>query len=365
MQLTVANMRLTVANLPVYALGCAIASSGGGGSTKTPLAMAVQAVDALGPVDIVEVGSLPPDGIVMPVGLIGAPMVATERIWSGEEAFILRDQVETLCQAPVAALMCYEIGGANGLLPVTWAARLGLPLVDADGMGRAFPEMQQQAMHLAGVPASPLVLTDGCGDVAVLWAADNYRAERLARRAMSLFGGACAATAYLMSAERAATAVITGSVSRALTVGGSLRLRARERVAAITASVGGTVVLDGKIVELGRESDGGFARGSAIVAGLGQDSGRLIRLEMQNEVLLALEDGEQLAMVPDIISVIGSDTCEPLPTEGMRLGQRVTVVAHPGPPVWTTPAGLDVAGPRAFGLPFDYTPICGMPAHAR
>jgi hypothetical protein len=154
-------------------------------------------------------------------------------------------------------------------------------------------------------------------------------------------------------------------VSRAFKVGGSLRLRAMERIAAITESVGGLVLLDGKIVELTRASDGGFVRGSAVVAGLGHDTSRLIRLEMQNEVLLALEDGERLAMVPDIISVIGSDTCEPLPTDGMRLGQRVTIVAHPGPPVWTTPEGLDVAGPRAFGLPFEYTPISGMTAHAR
>jgi uncharacterized protein len=358
-------MQLTLANLPVYALGCAIASSGGGGSTKTPLAMAVRAVGALGPVEVVDVGSLPPGGVIMPVGLIGAPMVATERIWSGEEAFILREQVETLSKSPVVALMCYEIAGSNGLLPVTWASRLGLPLLDADGMGRAFPEMQQQAMHLAGISASPLVLTDGCGDVAVLWATDNYRAERLARRAMSLFGGACAATAYPMTAGRAATAVIKGSISRAVRAGGSLRLRAMERIGAITETVGGTVLLDGKIVELTRQSDGGFARGSAVVAGLGPDTGRLIRLEMQNEVLLALEDGERLAMVPDIISVIGSDTCEPLPTEGMRLGQRVTVMAHPSPPVWATPEGLAVAGPRAFGLPFDYTPISRMPAHAR
>ena len=358
-------MRLTAANLPVYALGCAIASSGGGGATKTPLAMAVRAVGELGPVDIVAVDDLAPDGVVMPVGMIGAPVLATERIWSGEEALILREQVQTLSKAPVVALMCYEIGGSNGLLPVTWAARLGVPLLDADGMGRAFPEMQQQAMHLAGVPTSPMVLTDGCGDVVVLWASDNYRAERLARRAMSLFGGTCAATAYLMTAGQAATAVIKGSVSRALEVGRCLRLRAMERIGAIAEAVGGTVLLDGKIVELTRETGSGFVRGSAIVAGLGQDMDRLIRLEMQNEVLLALEDGERLAMVPDIISVIASDTGEPLPTEGMRLGQRVTIVAHPGPAVWTTPAGLEVAGPRAFGLPFDYTPISRMTAHAR
>ena len=358
-------MRLTASDLPAYALGCAMASSGGGGATKTPLAMAVRAVEELGPVDVVTIDQLPPGGIIMPVGMIGAPMVATERVWSGEEAFILREQVEVLAAASVVAIMCYEIAGSNGLLPVTWAARLGVPLLDADGMGRAFPEMQQQAMHLAGVPASPMVLTDGCGDVAVFWASDNYRAERLARRAMSLFGGTCAAAAYLMAAGRAETAVIKGSVSRAIEVGGCLRLRAMDRVGGIVEAVGGTVLLDGKVVEITRETGSGFVRGSAIVAGLGQDADRLVRLEMQNEVLLALEDGEQLAIVPDIISVIGSDTGEPLPTEGMRLGQRVTVAAHPGPAVWTTPEGLAVAGPQAFGLPFDYAPISPASAHAR
>ena len=65
--------------------------------------------------------------------------------------------------------------------------------------------------------------------------------------------------------------------------------------------------------------------------------------KMQNEVLLVLEDGERLATVPDIISVLGSDTGEPFPTEGMRLGQRVTILAHPSPAVWTTPEGLSVA----------------------
>jgi DUF917 family protein len=358
-------MQLTAANLPFYALGCAIAGSGGGGATKTPLAMAVRAVETLGPVRVVTAADLPPDGIVMPVGMIGAPMVATERIWSGDEAFILREQMEALTEAPVVALMCFEIGGSNGLVPVTWAARVGLPLLDADGMGRAFPEMQQQAMHLAGVSASPMVLTDGCGDVTVLRASDNNRAERLARRAISLFGGVCAAAAYPMAVGCAATSVIKGSVSRAVQVGGSLRLRAMERIGAIAETVGGTVLVDGKIIELTRGSDSGFVRGSAIVAGLGQDTERLIRLEMQNEVLLALEDGERLAMVPDIISVFGSDTGEPLPTEAMRLGQRVTIVTHPGPPVWTTPEGLDVAGPRAFGLPFDYVPNSRAAAHAR
>ena len=46
--------------------------------------------------------------------------------------------------------MSCEIGGGNGLEPLAIGARMGLPVVDADFMGRAFPELQvptSQAAH--------------------------------------------------------------------------------------------------------------------------------------------------------------------------------------------------------------------------
>ena len=51
--------------------------------------------------------------------------------------------------------MAGEIGGGNGILPVALAAMAGLPVVDADGMGRAFPFGYQVAMHVVGRLAGP------------------------------------------------------------------------------------------------------------------------------------------------------------------------------------------------------------------
>ena len=45
-------------------------------------------------------------------------------------------------QMNVAALMSAEIGGLNCMEPLVLGAELGIPVVDADGMGRAFPELQ-------------------------------------------------------------------------------------------------------------------------------------------------------------------------------------------------------------------------------
>ena len=61
--------------------------------------------------------------------------------------------------APGGALfgvLSCEIGGGNGLEALALGARLGLLVVDADLMGRAFPELQARA-H---VP-SPLPDTKG------------------------------------------------------------------------------------------------------------------------------------------------------------------------------------------------------------
>jgi DUF917 family protein len=64
-----------------------------------------------------------------------------------------------------------------------------------------------------------------------------------------------------------------------------------------------------------------------------------------------------LASVPDLIIVLDSETAEPVTTEDIRYGFRVTVISAPCDPRWRTPAGLALVGPRYFGYDFDYRPV--------
>lgn len=316
--------------------------------------MARLAVEEHGPVALVPLAELPDGALVLPCGMVGAPAVATERVWSGEEGRILAAAVAELRGAPVTALMPLQIGGAGGMLPVSWAARAGLALVDADGRGRALPELQQTAMHLAGVPASPVVLADGRGNTLVLHAASDGWAERLARGAAADLGGVCAVAAACMTGAQARAAAVGGSVSGALALGERAPTDAPGAVALIE---------DGTVADVERRAGGRFAGGSATVQGNGAAGSRL-RLELQNEFLLALQDGEVRAAVPDVIAVLAADTGEPLATDGVQRGDRVTVVALPAPAVWRSEAGLAVAGPRAFGYDVDYSPAAEAAAHA-
>jgi hypothetical protein len=345
------------ADVAALAAGCAVLGTGGGGHTYEAELMTLQALDEFGPVELVPLASLPGDGIVMPLGHIGAPTVSLEKLDSGTEAPRIRERVEAELGRPVVAVMASEIGGANGVLPVAYAARLGVPLVDADAMGRAFPEVQMVSMHVAGRHPDLIVLCDVVGSVVSIRARSGEWAERIARQVTVAFGGTSLMADYVMPAEGFAGAVIEGTVSRALEIGRATRSADGDPVGALAAALGAVRLVEGKVVDVERRTTGGFVRGSAAIEGTGADAGRLLRIEIQNEFLAAFEDGEVVACVPDLITLVDAQSGVAVPTELLRYGQRVVVLAFACDPLWRSPRGLEVAGPRAFGYAFDYVPL--------
>ena len=344
-------------SLRALARGCAVLGAGGGGDPYLGLLQALQATEDYGPVPLVDVDELPGDSLIMPCGSIGAPTVSIEKIENGDEGSRLREHLEFVTGSQVAALMAAEIGGSNGLLPVAWAARMGLPLVDADGMGRAFPEVPQVTMHLAGISPSPAVMTDERGNLIVFRAISGHWIERLERAAAVEFGGAASSTEFSLTAAQARTATVRDSVSLAMRIGEAVARAEGSPVATLIAEISAFRLISGKVSDVERRTTSGFVRGSVVVEGLGDDSGRLLRLELQNENLVALERGRVLASVPDLISVLDSETADAIVTERIAYGQRVTVIAFPCDPIWRTGPGIAVAGPRAFGYDFDYVPV--------
>src|SRR6266480_3135823 len=344
-------------SLRALSRGCAVLGAGGGGDTYIALLQALQATEDHGPVPLVDLGELPDDSLIMPCGGIGAPTVSMEKIENGNEGERLREELEYLTGRRVAALMASEIGGGNGLLPVAWAAVMGLPVADADGMGRAFPEVPQVTMQLAGIPPSPAVITDERGNLIVFRTISGQWMERLERSAADEFGGAASSTEFTMTAGQARGATVRNSVSLAIRIGEVIAQAAGDPVAALIAEIGAFRLVGGKVSDVERQTRGGWVRGSVVVEGLGTDAGRLIRLELQNENLVALERGQVLASVPDLITVLDAETADAIATERIRYGQRVTVIAFPCDPVWRTEKGIATAGPRAFGYDFDYLPV--------
>ena len=94
-----------------------------------------------------------------------------------------------------------------------------------------------------------------------------------------------------------------------------------------------------------------------LLDGIGEDKGSSAYVEFQNENLTATVDGEILATTPDLICLVDTETFIPVTTDALKYGKRVMVVGLKCFHLWRTQAGLELVGPRYFGVDTDYIPL--------
>lgn len=348
-------------DMHAVALGAAVLGTGGGGDPYIGKLMAMQAIRDNGPVRLVDVDELSDDALIVPAAMMGAPTVMVEKLPSGGEIVSAFRALETFLGRPIDAVLCGEAGGMNSTIPFVVAAETGLPLVDGDGMGRAFPELQMVTFTLHGVRATPMTMADDKGNSILLETVDNAWTERLARSVTIDMGGSALISFYAMDGATAKKAIIRGTVGLAADVGETILRARREKRSPIAAArdrLGGLELFRAKIVDVERRTVGGFARGLARLEGIEADVGRSFEIEFQNEFLIAREvGGSPLCTTPDLITLLDADGGEPITTESLRFGFRVVALAIPCDPQWRSDEGLALVGPRYFGYDLDYVPV--------
>lgn len=342
------------------AIGAALLGTGGGGDPYLGKLMALQAVKECGPVSLISPDEVPDEAVVVPTAMMGAPTVLIEKIPNGEEIIRAFNGLKSYLGKDILATMPIEAGGVNSMIPIAVAARLGLPLVDCDGMGRAFPELQMVTFHLYGVPATPMVMADEKGNTIILETINNFWTESLARNATVVMGGSVMLSIYPMTGKILKEAGIKNIVSYSAKIGRVIR-EARQRgespVKALLEATGGFELFKGKVVDVLRRTEGGFVRGEAKIEGLEEYKGEVLKVKFQNENLVAIRGDRIVASVPDLICIVNLETAIPITTEGLKYGHRVFVLGIPCDEKWRTPKGLETVGPRYFGYDLDYVPV--------
>ena len=343
------------------ALGGAFLGTGGGGDPYIGRLMAEQAIDNYGPVQVMDVEDLSDDALVIPVCMMGAPTVMLEKLPRGDEAINALRSLEAVLGRKADALFCIEAGGLNSTIPIAVAATAGLPIVDGDGMGRAFPELQMVSMTMFDIHACPMAMADEKGNALVLNTVDNLSTEKFARVITVEMGGAGLIALYPMTGAEAKKSILRGSLSLISNIGQIITYEQsanRNPADKLASELNGVRLFEGRITDVERRTEGGFARGQSIIQGLEAYKGRSMKLNFQNEFLLAEDDkGKPLAMTPDLICLLDLETGQPITTETMGYGYRVIVFGLPCDPKWRSKHGLELVGPKYFGYEADYKPI--------
>lgn len=360
--------QLTERDLEPLALGAALLGTGGGGDPYIGKLMAKQAIRDNGPVSVIDPDDLQDDAVCAMSAVMGAPTVLVEKLPGQGEQLAALTALEKHINKSITHIICAEIGGLNSTLPIVTAARTGLPLVDCDAMGRAFPEIQMSTPTLSNIKASPIALADDKGNSVVIDAVDNLWTERLARSITIDMGAAAFIALFVQTGAQVRESMIPRTLRLAESIGTAIlqaRSEHRDPITAALAQVGGFRIFKGKITDVERRTVAGFARGSLTAEGLDEHSGQQLTIEFQNENLIASVAGQTVATVPDLISVLDSETGEPVTTEELRYGLRIQVVAAPCHDKWRSPEGLGLVGPRYFGYDIDYVSVENLVASRR
>lgn len=342
--------------LEALAIGANILGSGGGGDPAYDLLIALESIQEYGPVPLISVDQLMDESWVAPIGYMGAPLVCLEMIPSGREFPLIVKKLHQL-KRPISALLPFEIGGSNAFAPFCAAGKLGLPVLDADTFGRAFPEMNMSVCNLAGLSPSPAIISDHTDQHAVVYSQDSISMERQLRAITTAMGASAAVCTYPMTGKQAKQAVIPGSISLAIQMGEAF-LRASNNGSLSPSSLlkqwGGVLLLEGILVDIESTLEGSFLKGHAII----EKGKQRWKVHFQNEFLAVESEGQTyLATTPDIITLFDRDSGMPIPVERLTFGLEISVCALPAPEIWKTPEGLACVGPKVFGFNQDYHPI--------
>lgn len=353
-----------VEDLNALAIGAAILGTGGGGDPDIGRLMAEAAMTENGPVVVLDVNELEDMAWVIPIAGMGAPTVLFEKPPRGTEPVDAFTRLERHLGVSGAYPSPIEAGGINSMVPLLVAASLKRPVVDADGMGRAFPELYMQTFHIHGISGTPACIVNEFGDDIILdHLHDNYALEWIARGITIRLGGHSFVSQFPMRGYDVKRAAIRGTLSLGLRIGRAV-LRAQhhhadavDAICAATAYAGygrGKTIFRGKIVEVSRRTADGFARGVVTLDGAEANRGDRVCVEFQNENLIARRGNTILATVPDLITIVDSTTGLAITTERLRYGQRVVVLQISAPAIMKSSEALAVWGPRGFGFDFDY-----------
>lgn len=327
-------------DIEALAHGCSLLGSGGGGRTTYLELLAAQAA---WPITLHDVSDLDPTTPCIAAAFAGSTMLIAERLPAAGSFRPLIAAVERWLGHDVPALCSFEVGGMNGL--TGFVAAEGRMLVDADGMGRALPRMDQLSLAVDGVPGLVFAVGTGHG-VAVIESPNADEAEAVVRSALRQAGGTGSVVVGGFTVGDLAAHAMPGMLSHALRLGAQYLQARDERLEDFAAAIGGRLLARGRI-----GASEGDADPQVHSYEIDDVDGTVHRLVTRTETLALVSDGRLVSASPDVLVVVDPRTKDIIEVPQLKLQQQVAVIELPVADWWRRSAArLRRVLPSFYGL---------------
>ncbi len=132
----------TVQDIQDMARGAVLLGTGGGGDPYIGELFVREQIKRGRFPTLISTDEVADDAFVLSIAGIGAPTVLVEHLVSEKTLLKLLAHAEAFYGRRVDALISAEVGGANSVFPLALSAISGIPVLDADGIGRAVPQLE-------------------------------------------------------------------------------------------------------------------------------------------------------------------------------------------------------------------------------
>ena len=320
--------------------GAAIFSAGGGGDSETGYTIVDGLAEGGYEANLIDPSEVPDDTIVINFACVGATTAVAYDSNAAAKTFQL---LEEYLGRKAYAVIPIELGGANTLIAVDVAARLGIPIVDADGAGRAVPEVHLKVYTIDDIPIAPMAMADvhARNLVLVKETLDFKSAERIARTLATEWGQIAYTARRVLTGKCVKTSPILHTLSRSMRIGMLLR-KAVDPVRAVLKETNGFRLFEGVVDKIERETKAGFTWTNIMLKGNRENKGLKFEFEAKNEVLVAYKNDKPVAVAPDIITPVHPETGKCITAEKIKKADKLVVLGIPAPEKWRTARGLEL-----------------------
>lgn len=355
-------------------IGFGIYGTGGGGDPEWGRKIIENDFNKGRVYNIIDPEDVEDDAFVCSGGIMGSVkaleyMSYDEIVESWEKEFILMKafrEMEKIKGRKIDYIIPFEAGGLNTPVIMTLAARMGIPVINADAVGRSAPETQMTSFIGHGISLNPMPLVDNKGNtIVVMNANDSTYADEIGRFVVTKGGGMGGNAHYAMSGAELKKSCIPGAISNSIRIG-KLIIEAQRKgidpVAEFVEKEKGLKLFEGVVTEVVGEDKGGFYLTNVTLDGANDFVSKKAKLVIKNEVMAVWVDGEIKSIFPDLVCMLYTESGIGVMSSDIKEGMKISLVGLPCHDrlryCMKTEVGKKAFGGARYGYPeLEYVPF--------